>query len=165
MPRIAPFAVRAVAVLAVALPVLATSSSAPAPDFSLPSNTGKTINLSQYKGQVVMLNFWATWCGPCRKEMPILESIHKKYSKMGFTMIGVNVEPDSKAAVDWLKQTPVSFPVLFDKDSKVSQLYKVNTMPSTVIIDRKGNVQFSHRGYKDGDENEYLNSIRALVRQ
>ena len=165
MPRFAGFAVRAAAVLAVALPVLATSSSAPAPDFSLPSNLGKTVNLSQFKGQVVMINFWATWCGPCRQEMPLLESIYKKYNKMGFTMLGVNVEPDSKPAEAWLKETPVSFPVLFDKESKVSTLYKVSGMPSTVIIDRKGNVQFIHRGYKAGDENEYLNSIRTLVRQ
>jgi peroxiredoxin len=165
MPRFARFAVRAAAVLAVALPVLATSSSTPAPDFSLPSNSGKTVNLSQFKGQVVMINFWATWCGPCRQEMPLLEGIYKKYHKMGFTLLGVNVEPDSNPAQAWLKQTPVSFPVLFDKESKVSTLYKVSGMPSTVIIDRKGNVQFIHRGYKPGDENEYLNSIRALVRQ
>ena len=72
------------------------------------------MSLSQYKGQVVMINFWASWCGPCRQEMPLLESIYKKYNKLGFTMIGVNVEPDSKAADDWLKDTPVSFPILYD---------------------------------------------------
>ena len=112
-----------------------------------------------------MLNFWASWCGPCRQEMPLLENIYKKYSKLGFTMIGVNVEPDSKAANDWLKQTPVSFPILYDTESKVSKLYGVAGMPSTVIIDRKGNVRMMHRGYKPGDENEYLNSIRALMRE
>jgi peroxiredoxin len=165
MPRYAGLAVRTLAVLAVALPALATSSSAPAPDFTLPSNGGKTVNLSQYKGQVVMINFWATWCGPCRQEMPLLESIYKKYNKMGFTLLGVNVEPDSKPAEAWLKQTPVSFPVLFDKESKVSTLYKVSGMPSTVIVDRKGNVRVIHRGYKPGDENEYLDSIRSLVRE
>ena len=75
---------------------------------------------------------------------------------MGFTLLGVNVEPDSKAADDWLKQTPVSFPVLFDTNSKVSKLYEVAGMPSTVFIDRKGNVRVVHQGYKPGDENEYL---------
>src|SRR5215813_12734930 len=74
------------------------SQSGPAPQFQLDSRAGKPVNLSQYKGQVVMINFWATWCGPCRQEMPLLESIYKKYNKMGFTMIGVNVEPDSNAA-------------------------------------------------------------------
>ena len=97
--------------------------------------------------------------------MPLLESIYKKYNKMGFTLLGVNVEPDSKAAEDWLKQTPVTFPILFDKDSKVSKLYQVAGMPSTVIVDRKGNLRWLHRGYKAGDENEYLDQIRAMVRE
>ena len=71
-------------------------------------------------------------------------------------LIGVNVEPDSNAANDWLKETPVSFPILYDNESKVSQLYDVQGMPSTVIIDRNGKVRVLHRGYKPGDENEYL---------
>ena len=95
----------------------------------------------------------------------VLESIYKKYNKMGFTMLGVNVEPDSNAANDWLKATPVSFPILYDRDSKVSKLYDVGGMPSTVIIDRSGKVRVLHRGYKPGDENQYLDSIRTLVRE
>ena len=130
-----------------------------------PRASGKDVSLTQYQGQVVMINFWASWCGPCRQEMPLLESIYKKYNKLGFTLLGVNVEPDSKAAEDWLKATPVSFPILFDKDSKVSKLYDVAGMPSTVIIDRSGKVRVLHRGYKPGDENEYLDSIRTLVRE
>ncbi len=126
---------------------------------------GKTVNLDQFKGQVVMINFWASWCGPCRTEMPILEKLHAKYKPMGFTMVGVNVEPDSKLAVDWLKATPVTFPILFDTKSEVSKLYQVAGMPSTVIVDRKGNLRWLHRGYKAGDENEYLDQIRALVRE
>jgi thiol-disulfide isomerase/thioredoxin len=112
-----------------------------------------------------MINFWASWCGPCRQEMPYLEDIYKKYNKLGFTLLGVNVEPDSKAADDWLKATPVTFPVGYDKDSKVSQLYAVSGMPSTVIIDRKGNLRYIHHGYKPGDEGEYMNSVRALIRE
>ena len=77
----------------------------------------------------------------------------------------MNVEPDSKAADDWLKETPVSFPILYDTESKVSKLYDVQGMPSTVIIDRNGKVRFIHRGYKPGDENEYLDSIRTLIRE
>ena len=141
--------------------------SGPAPQFTLDSRSGPKISLAQYKGQVVMLNFWASWCGPCRQEMPLLENIYKKYNKMGFTLIGVNVEPDSKDAEGFLKglQTPVSFPVIYDKDSTVSKAYDVQGMPSTVIIDRKGNIRVLHRGYKPGDENEYLDSIRTLVRE
>ncbi|HTC16107.1 MAG TPA: TlpA disulfide reductase family protein [Steroidobacteraceae bacterium] len=153
-----------VAVVAIAMPAFAGTGSA-APSFTLGSNGGKEISLAQYKGQVVMINFWASWCGPCREEMPLLESIYKKYNRLGFTMLGVNVEPDSKAANDWLKQTPVSFPILYDTDSKVSKLYEVAGMPSTVIIDRNGTLRVLHRGYKPGDENEYMDSIRALIRE
>jgi peroxiredoxin len=153
-----------VAVLGIALPALA-GTPAPAPSFTLASRAGQDVSLAQYKGNVVMINFWASWCGPCRQEMPLLESIYKKYNKMGFTMIGVNVEPDSNAANEWLKATPVSFPILYDRDSKVSKLYDVAGMPSTVIIDRSGKLRVLHRGYKPGDENEYLDSIRTLIRE
>ncbi len=161
------FALRTFATLIVALPALALTTSSPAPNFTLASAAGKPVSLAQYKGQVVMINFWATWCGPCRQEMPHLEAIHKKYGKMGFTMLGVNVEPDPKAATAWLSKqgTPVSFPILFDTDSKVSKLYNVAGMPSTVIVDRKGKVRVLHKGYKPGDENTYLNSIRTLIRE
>jgi thiol-disulfide isomerase/thioredoxin len=148
-----------------ATPALAVAPAGPAPQFQLPSMAGKTVDLSQFKGQVVMINFWASWCGPCRTEMPILEKLHAKYKPMGFTMVGINVEPDSKLAVEWLKATPVTFPILFDTKSEVSKLYQVAGMPSTVIVDRKGNLRWLHRGYKPGDENEYLDQIRALVRE
>jgi len=154
-----------VAALALSMPALAGPPSGPAPAFTLASRAGQDVSLSQYKGNVVMINFWASWCGPCRQEMPLLESIYKKYNKMGFTMIGVNVEPDSNAANEWLKATPVSFPILYDRDSKVSKLYDVSGMPSTVIIDRSGKLRVLHRGYKPGDENEYLDSIRSLIRE
>jgi peroxiredoxin len=144
---------------------LAGDGGGAAPDFSLPARSGKAVALKELRGQVVMINFWATWCGPCRQEMPLLEQMHKKYRGMGFTLLGVNVEPDSSGAEGWLKQTPVSFPILFDRENRVSKLYNVSGMPSSVLIDRKGNVRYLHRGYKPGDENTYLNHIRALVRE
>jgi peroxiredoxin len=153
------------AALAIGLPALAGPAAAPAPQFTLSARGGRDVSLTQYHGQVVMINFWASWCGPCRQEMPLLESIYKKYNKLGFTLLGVNVEPDSQAADDWLKATPVSFPILYDKESKVSKLYDVAGMPSTVIIDRSGKLRVLHRGYKPGDENEYLDSIRSLIRE
>src|SRR6202050_428964 len=153
------------AALILSVPALAGAPNAPRRQFSLTARGGQNVSLAQYQGQVVMINFWASWCGPCRQEMPLLESIYKKYNKLGFTLLGVNVEPDSKAADDWLKATPVSFPILYDKDSKVSKLYEVAGMPSTVIIDRSGKLRVLHRGYKPGDENEYLDSIRALIRE
>ena len=112
-----------------------------------------------------MINFWATWCGPCRQEMPLLEQMYRKYKPMGFTLLGVNVEPDPSGAANWLRETPVSFPILLDRENQVSKLYNVSGMPSSVFIDRKGNVRSLHRGYKAGDENEYLNQVRALIRE
>jgi len=164
--RFASVGARAAAALLLAVPLLGAAGNAKAPDFALDSRGGAKINLSQYKGQVVMINFWATWCGPCRQEMPLLEDIYKKYNKLGFVLLGVNVEPDKKAAEDWLaKQKPVTFPILFDTESKVTELYQVNSMPSTVIVDKQGNVRLLHRGYKPGDENEYLNQIRTLIKE
>ena len=151
-----------------ALPAFAaTTSSGPAPAFQLSGRNGKAIDLSQFKGQVVMINFWATWCGPCRQEMPLLEDIYKKYKPMGFTMLAVNVEPDSAAAEAWLSKLskPVTFPVAFDTESKVSKLYKVAGMPSTVFVDRKGNFRVMHKGYKPGDENFYLTQIRSMLKE
>jgi peroxiredoxin len=144
---------------------LAGDGSGPAPDFNLAARGGKSLALSELRGQVIMINFWATWCGPCRQEMPLLEQMYRKYQPMGFTMLGVNVEPDPSGAEDWLKETPVSFPILFDKENRVSKLYNVSGMPSSVLIDRKGNVRYLHRGYKSGDENTYLNYIRTLVKE
>jgi peroxiredoxin len=143
----------------------AAEAPAPAPAFSLPARGGSTVDLSQFKGQVVMLNFWASWCVPCRQEMPLLETMYKKYKPLGFTLIGVNVEPDQKDAEGFLKQTPVSFPVLFDAKSKVSTLYNVQVMPTTVFIDRKGNVRLVHQSYQPGAENIYLDQIRTLLRE
>jgi peroxiredoxin len=140
-------------------------TGAPAPAFQLNSNAGKALALADFRGQIVLLNFWASWCGPCRQEMPILEQLNRQYHGKGVTLLGVNVEPDSAAAVQWLKATPVTFPILFDTDSKVSKLYEVAGMPNTVIIDRKGLVRYIHRGYSAGAENDYLNQIRALIRE
>lgn len=159
--RIAAFA----AVLLLTLPAWAGVADVQAPDFTLQSADGRTVSLAQFKGDVVMINFWASWCGPCRQEMPLLDSIYKQYKDMGFTLLGVNVEPHASSANAWLKQTPVSYPILYDPNSQVSQLYQVQAMPTTVILDRKGIVRFVHNGYLPGDENQYMNSIRALIVQ
>ena len=153
------------AVLTLALPALLGAADVQAPAFSLQSVSGGTVSLAQFKGDVVMINFWASWCGPCRQEMPLLDSIYKQYKDMGFTLLGVNVEPDAHNADAWLKHTPVSYPILLDPKSQVSQLYQVQAMPTTVIIDRNGIVRYVHNGYLPGDENQYMNSIRSLIVQ
>ena len=157
--------------LALAAGLLAASSFAtgtlggPAPDFTLSAKSGGQVSLSDLEGQVVMVNFWATWCGPCRKEMPHLEALHRRYADLGFTLLGVNVEEDSSGADRFLAETPVSFPILFDPRSQVSKLYDVIAMPSTVLIDREGNMRFIHHGYKPGYESEYQTQVRALLRE
>jgi thiol-disulfide isomerase/thioredoxin len=140
----------------------------PAPDFTLPLRGGSApVQLSKLKGQVVMINFWASWCGPCRQEFPILDEMYRKYRPMGFTLLAVNVEPDMMDAEEKFlaKIAPVTFPILMDKENGVSKLYGVNAMPSTVLVDRKGQLRWLHRGYKPGDENEYLDAIRTLLRE
>ena len=157
--------VSAVACAVVASAALGGSVQGPAPGFTLTTQDGKQVSLADLKGQVVMINFWATWCGPCRKEMPLLDALYKRYSKLGFTLVGVNVEEDPSGAGAYLEETPVSFPILFDSNNEVSELYDVNAMPSTVMVDRQGNMRFLHKGYKPGDENEYQNWIRTLIRE
>jgi peroxiredoxin len=158
---------RSFAALALLTTVVAVGAdaNAPAPPFTLSELDGQSASLSQYKGQVVMLNFWATWCGPCQQEMPLLEQMYRKYKPAGFTLIGVNVDKDAPPVKQLLERKPVSFPVLLDPASQVSKAYHVDEMPSTVLIDRKGNVRFLHRGYKPGDENEYQDRIRQLIRE
>jgi peroxiredoxin len=136
-----------------------------APGFQLHTSASTDLSLSDLKGRVVLINFWASWCGPCRQEMPVLEQLYRKYKSAGFTLLGVNVEPKAADAEAFLKSMPVSFPILLDPDSKVSRLYEVSGMPSTVILDRSGKVRYVHHGYKPGEESEYLDQIRTLVRE
>ena len=136
-----------------------------APDFTLKSLAGDNVKLSELRGQVVLINFWASWCGPCRQEMPRLDDLYQQYGELGFTLLGVNVEQDSAEAQRMLHDTPVTFPILFDSKNEVSKLYDVVAMPSTVIVDRDGNVRFVHKGYQPGYEDEYQTQVRALVRE
>ena len=145
--------------------VSAAPSSGPAPGFQLAARDGSQVSLAGLKGEVVMINFWATWCGPCRQEMPHLEALYQRYSSLGFTLLGVNVEDDPKGAEAWLAETPVSFPILFDSKNDVTKLYDVVAMPSTVLVDRAGNIRYVHHGYKPGYENDYQNQIRELIRE
>jgi peroxiredoxin len=161
--RIAPLLVAAV--LATGCGAAANAAGTAAPDFTLPARDGSTVKLSALKGQVVMVNFWATWCGPCRQEMPLLGQLQAKYEPLGFTVLGVNVEPDSAAAVAWLKGVPVTFPILFDSRNAVAGSFGVQGMPSSVFIDRAGNVRYVHQGYKPGDESKYADMIRSLVKE
>lgn len=136
-----------------------------APDFTLPTNSGENLRLAELRGNVVMLNFWASWCGPCRQEMPLLDAMSQRYSAAGFTLLGVDVEEDSTDAKKIVKDLKISYPILFDTENKVSKLYSVETMPTTVMIDKKGQVRYVNHGYKPGDENKYRDQIRELIKE
>ncbi len=151
--------------LLVAFAATADTTKGPAPGFSLQSRDGKPVSLASLKGDVVMINFWATWCGPCREEMPKLEALYQRYNKLGFKLLAVNVEDNPAGAKKWLEETPVSFPVLFDPKNEVTKLYKVDTMPSTVIVARDGTMRYIHHGYKAGYEGDYQNEVRTLLRE
>jgi len=159
-------------IIALVFSVFAASSLAssgmegqPAPDFALKSSTGENLRLSEYRGDVVMINFWATWCGPCRQEMPLLDALYARYQRVGFNLLGVNIDDDSRRAMQMIEELGVSFPVLFDARKEVSELYEVNAMPVTVIVDREGNVRYVHHGYKPGYEDKYLDQVRSLLRE
>ncbi len=154
------------AVLGLLLAVpLSAGTGGSAPEFTLPDRDGSDLSLSDLRGQVVMINFWATWCGPCREEMPLLDALYQRYRDLGFELIGVNVDEDSSMAHGWLEERPVSFPIVYDPRSDVSRLYDVTAMPSTVLVDRSGQVRFRHYGYQPGYENDYQDQIRTLVRE
>ena len=159
-------------IIALVFSVLAASSLAssgmegqPAPDFALKSSTGENLRLSEYRGDVVMINFWATWCGPCRQEMPLLDELYARYERVGFNLLGVNIDDDSRRAMQMIEELGVSFPVLFDARKEVSELYNVEAMPVTVIVDREGKVRYIHHGYKPGYEDKYLDQVRSLLRE
>ncbi len=136
----------------------------PAKDFTLKSRSGKNVRLSDLRGRVVMLNFWASWCGPCRQEMPLLDRLAQRYEPAGFSLLGVNVDADKKLADKVLREIPVNFDILYDPTSKVSEAYKVDVMPSSVMIDCDGNLNYLHRGYVSGDEKVYKKLIKKLLR-
>jgi len=139
--------------------------SGEAPDFTLKSNDGSNIRLAEQRGEVVMINFWASWCAPCRQEMPYLKSINEEFAPLGFKLLGVNVDEDLTEARRAIDRLQIDFPVLFDSNNNVVELFKVDAMPTTVIIDRDGNIRHLHRGYKPGYEVEYQEQVSALVKE
>ena len=151
-----------------ALPRAAGAATAPtglAPDFTLHAADGRNVRLDELRGQVVLVNFWATWCGPCRSEMPHLDQLYQKYHKSGFVLLGVNIDDNPATALSTAQKLNVSFPILLDTDKKVSKLYNLTDMPSTVVIDRDGKMRFLHRGYRDGVEADYDQQIRSLLKE
>ncbi len=139
--------------------------AATAPDFTLRSMDGPNMRLAEQRGRVVMVNFWATWCGPCRQEMPHLNKLYDKYRDSGFVLLGVNIDDNASKATDLATKLGLRFPVLLDTDKTVSRLYDMGSMPATVLIDREGKVRHLHRGYREGYELTYEQQVRALLKE
>jgi len=163
--RTARAAVGALLAACAILPAGAIAPATTAPDFTLRTTVGPNVRLQEQRGRVVLVNFWATWCAPCRKEMPHLNKLYEKYRASGFVLLGVNVDDDTSKAAAVATQLGLTFPVLLDSEKKASRLYDLNAMPSTVLVDRDGRVRYVHRGYLDGYEDTYDKQIREMLKE
>jgi len=134
-------------------------------DFALRSMEGGNMRLSEHIGEVVILHFWATWCGSCRQEIPLLGEIHDKYARVGLVTFGVNLDEDREAAAAMARALRIAYPVLIDGRKDVSKDYRVGTLPVTVLIDRAGIVRYISEGYRPGDEVRYTRKLRELLNE
>ncbi len=136
-----------------------------APDFALKGMDGRNLRLSEFRGQVVLVNFWVRWAGDSRQQMPALDRINMTYQRAGLVVIGVSVDEDLGRAKEFAGAAHVSYPILFDTGSSIGQDYLLQKMPVTMLIDRAGVVRYSSVGFKRGDERLYLDQIRELLRE
>lgn len=144
-------------------PAVAVEGSAPAPDFTLRDLNGDVVTLSQFRGKVVFLNFWASWCPPCRAEMPSMERLNEVFADREFVMLAVNVEQGRRPVEAFLEQHSHSFPVLLDPDAKAQGLYQVSRYPETFLIDTQGRVVEHFIGARDWSSVDFLKQIDALL--
>jgi peroxiredoxin len=154
--------------------VLATASSlaaAPgivgkeAPDFVLKGIDGRNLRLSEFRGQVVLVNFWARWAGDTRMLMPALDRINITYQRAGLVVLGISVDDDLRRAREFADAMAVSYPILFDAGSTIGKDYQLQKMPMTILVDRAGVIRYSSVGFKRGDERVFLDQIRELLRE
>ena len=136
----------------------------PAPDFALQDLDGRTLQLADYRGKLVFLNVWATWCPPCREEMPSMESLHRRMQGTDFVMLAVSQDEDGSAVVKpFVRQMGLTFPVLLDRQGVVSQRYGVTGYPETFIIDRDGRVIQHIIGPEDWDSEQAYHHFQRLL--
>jgi cytochrome c biogenesis protein CcmG/thiol:disulfide interchange protein DsbE len=112
-----------------------------APDFTLDTLDGQTITLSDLQGQVVLINFWASWCLPCREEMPAIQRVYEQYRDQGFVVLAVNLQEQDAHVAAFVDQLELTFPVLMDRDGDVFDRYRIMALPSTFFVDRAGVIQ------------------------
>jgi peroxiredoxin len=137
----------------------------PAADFALRSLHGENIRLSEHLGEVVILNFWATWCGSCRQEMPLLDELYLKYRRAGLVLLSINLDEEAGRAAEMAQTLKVSYPVLLDRGKQTARAFDVSTLPVTVLIDRSGVVRYVSDGYKPGYEARYAEKLRELLNE
>ncbi len=137
---------------------------AQAPDIKLPTANG-TVQLSRLKGEVVYLDFWASWCLPCKKSFPWMNDMQKRYTSQGLKIVAVNLDKDKALADEFLRQKDVSFTVAFDASGNSASKYKLRGMPSSYLIGRDGKVHASHIGFRDKDKDKLEQAINNLLNQ
>jgi peroxiredoxin len=137
----------------------------PAPDFVLRGLDGRNLRLSEFRGQVVLVNFWARSDGDSRQQMPALDRINITYQRAGLVVLGVSVDEDLRRAKEFAAAMSVSYPILFDTGTTIGKDYFLQKMPMTILVDRSGIVRYSAVGFRRGDERVYLDQIRQLLRE
>jgi peroxiredoxin len=136
-----------------------------APDFTLQDMDDETYTLSSYRGKVVMLNFWATWCPPCRREMPSLERLYSRLKERGFMVIAVNQFEDPDIVFEFTGRLSLepTFPILFDRDSTVAEQFGVKGLPTTYLLDKDGRIRYRAIGGREFDHTEIEDIIKGLM--
>jgi peroxiredoxin len=134
----------------------------PAPDFSLLDMDGTVFRLSDYRGRVLIVNFWATWCPPCREEMPSMQRAWEQLRAEGMLMIGINVGEDEDTIFQFTADYPVDFPLLLDSDSAVTGRWPVRGLPTTFVVDPAGRLVYQAIGSREWDDPALLALVRAL---
>jgi peroxiredoxin len=148
-----------------ALPANPTLMGKPAPDFVLKSMDGRNLRLSEYRGQVVLVNFWALWADDSRLELQALDRINTTYNRAGLVVLGVSVDEDARRAREFAGGMKLGYPILFDTKSDIGRDYQIEKMPMTILVDRSGVVRYVNAGFKRGDDAAYLDQIRELLRE
>lgn len=155
-----------IALAALAPPATPTEPGEPAPAFQgLPLTGRAAIRLEDYRGKVVYLDFWASWCAPCRQSLPWMERMHREFGAAGLEIIAVNVDEKPADALRFLKRFPVGFPVVTDRHGEIAALYNVQDMPSSYLIDRRGVVREVQRGFGRGHTAHLRTTIATLLRE
>jgi peroxiredoxin len=143
----------------------ALSVGSKAPDIDLTDLDGKVVHVGDLKGKVVLVDFWASWCAPCREELPVLESLHKKYASEGLVIVGVSADSERDNMTKFLRRTKLSFRVVHDGQRAVAGRYAPPKMPSSYVIDRNGLVRHVHAGFKASDAATLESEIKTLLAQ